>query len=98
MPKTAIRCKREEEIVGHGMRPARRIGQVLPHPEQQHRGNDRKLAGDDQEGMAQVAPLIQRLYLVGGQIALFGGKKGICHRVAFSRASPNASGPAAYHL
>ena len=58
------------------MRPAGRIRQILADPEQENGGNDRKLAGNDQEGVAQVAPLVERLYLVGGQIALFGGKQG----------------------
>ena len=36
--------------------------------------------GNDQKGVAQVAPLVQRLHLVRGQVALFGGKQRICHR------------------
>ena len=57
------------------MRPARRIGQILADPEQQNRGDDGELAGDDQKGVPQVAALVERLHLVGGQVALFGGSR-----------------------
>ena len=61
------------------MRPPRRIGQVLAHPQQQNSGDHRKLPCDHHQCMAQVAPLIQRLHLVRGQMTFLWGKQGICH-------------------
>src|ERR1700758_4510971 len=66
-----------DEIVGHRVRPARRIRQILSHPKKQNGGNHRKLAGNDQKCVPQIASLVQRLHLVRGQVALFGGKKEI---------------------
>src|SRR5579863_457691 len=68
-----------DEVIGHGMDPAGRIAEILADPQKKHRSDDGKLPGDDQDRVSQVAPLVQRLHLVGGQIALFRGKQGICH-------------------
>ena len=76
--------ERKEEVVCHGMRPAGGVFQILADPQQQDRRNHRKLTGDYQKCVAQVAALVQRLHLVGCQVALFGGKQGICHRVLFA--------------
>jgi len=65
------------EVVGHGMRPAGGIAEVLADPEQQNGGNDRELTGDDEQGVAEVAPFVEGFDLVWGQVAFFGGKQGI---------------------
>jgi len=55
--------------------PSRRVAEVLADPEQQHGGNDSKLTGNHEEGVAKVAPFIERLDLVGCEVALFGGSR-----------------------
>src|ERR1019366_11700 len=82
----------DSKIVGHGMRPARGIGQVLADPEQQNGGDHRELAGNDQQGMPEVAPFVEGLHLVWGEVALFRGKKEVCHRVTFSWQHPGKLG------
>ena len=57
--------KRKEEVVGHGVVPARGVFQVLADPQQQDGGDDAELAGNDQQGVSQVAPFVQCLDLVG---------------------------------
>src|ERR1039458_645205 len=96
----------EDQNDGHGdghvkgdrVRPAQRIREILTHPKQQNGGDDRKLACNNQECVAQVAPVVQRLPLVGGQVALFKGKQGVCHRSLASSGGPSLRppGPAAH--
>jgi hypothetical protein len=62
------------------MNPAGGIGEILANPEEQNGGDDGKLAGYDKEGMSPLSALVESLDLVGGKIALFGGKKGIGHQ------------------
>ena len=53
-PKHGNQAHRDNEVIGHGVRPARRIGQVLAHPQQQNRRDDGKLAGNDQKRVSPV--------------------------------------------
>jgi hypothetical protein len=61
------------------MYPARGVCEILPDPEKEYGGDNGELAGDNKEGVPPLAPLIEGLDLVGSEVALFGGKKGICH-------------------
>ena len=70
----------KEEVIGHGMRPARGIFQILGFPKQKDSCDHRKLAGDH-ENVCPRSRRCRALNLVRGQIAFFGGKQGICHRV-----------------
>ncbi len=67
------------------MRPSRRVGQILDEPEQQHSGDNPKLAGNDHEHEATGSALIQSLHLVGGQILFFNGKQCIGHALFLLR-------------
>jgi len=82
---------RDDEVVRHGMDPAGRVGEILTHPEKKNRSDHRKLAGYDKEGVSPLAPLVEQLDLVGGEVALFRGKKVIGHQSL----SPGQAAPAA---
>src|SRR5579863_4758743 len=80
------------------MCPARRILQILSDPKQQDSCYDRELSGNYKKGMTQVASLVERLHLVRCQVAFFGGKQGIGHRVLspVSLKKPSATGAPEY--
>ncbi len=67
------------------MDPAGGLCEILADPEKQNRGDNRKLAGDDEQGVSPLAALVEEFDLVGGEVALFGGKKGIGHQVCLLR-------------
>src|SRR5580658_598005 len=71
--------KRKEEVIRHGMGPAREVLEILADPEEKNGGDDGELTGDDEEGVAEIAALVECLHLVGSQVALFKGKQGVCH-------------------
>src|SRR6202171_1972807 len=68
------------------MCPARREGQVLPHPQRQQRRNDDALKADHQKKLTATAPLVQQFNLVGGKVPFLKGEQCISHCVLSSPA------------
>jgi hypothetical protein len=74
-------------VVGHGVSPAGRVGQILANPERKDDADHGELASDDLEGETPIPALVQGFDLVGCQVAFFDGEQGVGHGFSLQKAS-----------
>src|SRR6187402_1841700 len=67
--------------IGHRTVPARRVGQILSHPERQKHRNNGCLPADREEQLTAAATRIQTYHLVRRQVAFIEGQRQIRHLI-----------------